>query len=73
MVVPLDFGNDYGNGESVERATLRGECSERLTLDEFRMRLRKTLDFLRENERPNWQTVVAEHQKFLESLERRPQ
>ena len=46
-----------------------GELSERVSLDEFRSRLRRTLDFVRTNERPHWQTVVAEHTKFLDSIE----
>ena len=46
-----------------------GECSERVSRDEFRRRLRGTLDFIRTNERPNWQTVVAEHARFLHSIE----
>ena len=46
-----------------------GELSERVSLDEFRSRLRRTLDFVRTNERPHWQTVVAEHGKFLDSIE----
>jgi hypothetical protein len=43
--------------------------SERVSLDEFRSTLKRTLDFIRTNERPNWQAVVAEHSKFLNSLQ----
>ena len=47
-----------------------GELSERVSLDEFRSRLRRTSsEFVRSNERPHWQTVVAEHTKFLDSIE----
>jgi hypothetical protein len=63
MFVPVDFtmgGRQRGGGE----------LSERVSLDEFRSRLRRTLDFIRTNERPNWQTIVAEHTKFLDSIER---
>jgi hypothetical protein len=69
MAVPIDFMHN-GPGKWVEREVLDwGEDSERLTLDEFRSRLKKTLDFLRDNERPNWQTVVEENEAFLKSIE----
>ena len=64
IIVPVDFGGGLDfrpHGEI-------GECSERVSLDEFRVRLKRTLDFIRTNERPNWQTIVAEHEKFLNSL-----
>jgi len=62
MIIPVDFtmaGRQRGGGE----------LSERVSLTEFRNRLRRTLDFIRTNERPNWQAVVAEHTKFLDSIE----
>jgi hypothetical protein len=64
IVVPVDFvlGPRDRSGP--------GECSERIPLDQFRTRLRRTLDFVRTNERPHWQTIVADHSKFLDSLER---
>jgi hypothetical protein len=46
-----------------------GELSERVSLDEFRSRLKRTIDFIRTNERPNWQTIVAEQTKFLDSID----
>ena len=49
-----------------------GEASERVSFEDFRARLTGTLDFLRTNQRPSWQTVVAEHGKFLQSLDRKP-
>lgn len=63
IVVPVDFaiGGRWPSGQ--------GELSERVSLVEFRSRLRRTLDFVRTNERPHWQTVVAEHAKFFDSLE----
>jgi len=71
MIVPLDFtgqvGSAIGRWDGRE-VPLWGECSERVSLDEFQTRLKKTLDFLRTHERPNWQTVVAEHETFLESI-----
>ena len=48
-----------------------GECSEEVSTPEFERRLQRTLDFIRTNERPNWQTVIAEHEKFLKELEHR--
>jgi len=35
---------------------------------EFTRRLRKTLDFLRANERPHWQETVKEHGRFLQQV-----
>jgi len=63
IVVPVDFkmGGRPPAGD--------GELSERISLKEFQTRLRRTLDFIRTNERPNWKAVVAEHTKFLNSLE----
>ena len=62
MVVPVAF-----EGHS-PTAIYHGECSECLTTTEFRARLQKTLDFLRANNRPHWQTVVAEQTRFLDSI-----
>lgn len=61
IVVPVDFA-DGGRTPSGP-----GESSERISVEEFRNRLKRTLDFVRTNERPHWQSVVAEHTKFLES------
>jgi hypothetical protein len=65
IVIPVDFemGADFRS-----HTGQLGECSERVSLDEFRVRLRRTLDFIRTNQRPNWQVVVAEHEKFLNAL-----
>jgi hypothetical protein len=63
IIVPVDFA------EGMRPRSGPGEESERVSLDEFRSRLRRTLDFIRTNERPNWQTIVAEHTKFLHSIE----
>ena len=62
IIVPVGFGTG-------RRPEGPGELSERVSPDRFRERLRETLDFLRTNSRPHWQTVVAEHERFLESLE----
>jgi hypothetical protein len=66
IIIPVDFnlGVDFR-----PHTNQLGECSERVSADEFRNRLKRTLDFVRTNERPNWQTVVAEHNKFLDSIE----
>ena len=61
MVVPLDFAQ-------FRRVKGGGEMSERVSLEEFRSRLQRTLEYVRTNERPNWQTVVAEHTQFLDSI-----
>ena len=39
-----------------------------LSTDEFTDLIRKTLDFLKENDRPNWETVTKEHTVFLKSI-----
>ncbi|MBL9171435.1 MAG: hypothetical protein JNN07_27125 [Verrucomicrobiales bacterium] len=65
IIVPVDF-------KLLEHRDPRrlppGELSERVPVQEFAQRLRKTLDFLKTNQRPNWRTVVAEHERLLESL-----
>lgn len=63
IIVPLDFtlGDRPQTGP--------GEDSERVSEGEFSRRLKCTVDFVRTNNRPNWQTVVAEHSKFLDSIE----
>jgi hypothetical protein len=43
--------------------------SERVSADEFKARLKKTIDYIRAKQRPNWQTIVAEQTKFLESID----
>jgi hypothetical protein len=63
IIVPVDFAM------GMRPRSDPGEYSERVSLDEFRNRLRRTLDFVRTNECPNWQTVVAENTKFLDSIE----
>lgn len=59
IVVPVDFvmGSRRPSGP--------GELSERVTEEEFRARLRRTIDFVRDQRRPHWETVVAEHERFL--------
>jgi hypothetical protein len=62
ILVPVDFAMS-GRPKSGQ-----GELSERISLEEFRTRLRRTLDFVRTNDRPHWPTVVADHNKFLDFL-----
>lgn len=66
IIIPVDFGMGLDFRPHTGQV---GECSERVSLDEFRIRLRRTLDYVRTNERPNWQTIVAEHTKFLDSFD----
>jgi hypothetical protein len=68
IVVPVDFTMGLHTTRNT-KIIGAGECSETLSPEQFRIRLQSTLDFVRTNNRPNWQTVVAEHSKFLESLE----
>ena len=66
----MDFtGVGFGTRVKREMSDV-GEDAERVSSDELKSRLRKTLDYLQKNNRPNWQTVVAENEKFLESLEK---
>ena len=45
-----------------------GECSDWIDTTEFKIRLQKTLDFLKDNDRPFWTNVVAEHTEFLRTI-----
>ncbi|MFO1487685.1 MAG: hypothetical protein U1F65_04325 [Verrucomicrobiota bacterium] len=63
IVVPIDFKTGMRPDAGP------GELSERISAEEFTARLKRTLDFIRTNRRPNWETVLAEHSKFLESME----
>lgn len=47
-----------------------GEFSERVSFDEFRKRLRKTLDYIKTKQRPNWETIVKQHTDFLDRTEK---
>lgn len=44
------------------------EGGELVTTAEFKRRMQTTLAFLKENQRPNWQAVVAEQTAFLNSI-----
>lgn len=65
IIIPVDFGTGLDFRPHDGQI---GECSERVSLTEFRSRLRQTLDFIRTNKRPYWQTVVADETKFLDSI-----
>jgi len=67
ILVPVDFCI-YGNGGS-RKLSGGGECSERVSTDEFKQRLADTIDFIRTQKRPNWETIVAEQTKFLNSID----
>lgn len=56
MVIGPDFGYDLPEGGRLEETSV------------FKTRLQRTLDFLKENERPHWETVVKEHTEFLNSI-----
>ncbi len=45
------------------------EDGRRLPPNEFRARLQRTLDFLKEEDRPHWQEVLQEHTAILESTD----
>lgn len=64
IVVPVDFADGYSRPRMGG-----GEMSERLTPNQFKQRLSETIEFIRTNARPHWQQIVAEHAKFLESIE----
>jgi hypothetical protein len=64
IVVPVDFAQD-----SSRPRLGGGEMSERLTTEQFKQRLGETIEFIRTNARPHWQEIVAEHTRFLESIE----
>jgi len=69
VLIPLDFAG-LGFGKRVDRdIPMWGEQCEMVSLPELCDRVKKTLNFLREHERPNWQTVVEEHEKFLNQME----
>jgi hypothetical protein len=63
ILIPVDFA------QGMRPRSGPGEESERVSFDDFRNRLRRTIDFVRTNERPNWQTIVAEQTKFLNSID----
>jgi hypothetical protein len=63
LVVPVDM-KFYGSRSDAGP----GELSERVSVTEFKRRLQATLDFLKDEQRPNWQTVVKQHSDFLSSV-----
>lgn len=67
IVCPLDLM--VLDGLSSREYIRQGEKSETLTNEQFRERLQKTLDFLKANQRPNWEVVVQEHQVTLNLLQ----
>src|SRR5262249_19310414 len=63
IIVPVDFTLA---GRPEARA---GELNERVSAKELKRRIKQTLEFIRANERPHWQAIVAEHTKFVESID----
>jgi hypothetical protein len=62
IVVPPDFcTGDFPRKH-------RGEQSDSVITAELKARLQRTLDFLKSNQRTNWQQVVKEHTAFLDRL-----
>lgn len=57
-----DHGESYGSEWS--------ELGEAITTAEFTNRLTATLEYLRENRRPNWEAATDEHARFLHSIGR---
>jgi hypothetical protein len=51
-----------------QRTSTYPEGGELLETPEFEKRLRATLEFLKTNQRTNWQTVTEEQMAFLESV-----
>lgn len=45
-----------------------GEVCEAISMPEFRDRLRATLNYLKRNERPGWQTAEQEHMRFVSTI-----
>jgi hypothetical protein len=64
ILVPVDM-KFYGIRDRDKLSP--GEFSERVPFDEFRMRLEKTLKYLEDEKRPNWETAVKEHSEFLKT------
>jgi hypothetical protein len=73
ILVPFDFvgaGSSHSAKHVRRQVADESECAERVSLDELKSRLRKTFDYLQKNNRPHWQTVVAENEAFLSSNEK---
>jgi len=71
VLVPLDFAEPGNpNGTRFDRKIPHGgESYERVSSEELRSRLLKTLKYLEDNNRPHWQTVVAENEALLKTAE----
>jgi hypothetical protein len=46
-----------------------GELCEAISMAEFKDRLRATLDYLKQKERPGWQAAEQEHMRFMRSIQ----
>ena len=63
IIIPVDFATGMRPRSEKDR-----DYSERVSFDEFRRRLRQTLEYIRTNDRPNCQTIVTGETHFLDSL-----
>ena len=45
-----------------------GECNDWIDTPEFKSRLKRTIEFLKENKRPYWQNIVREQQAKLDLI-----
>jgi hypothetical protein len=60
------FGPDFWTVSEISESLPEG--GELVDTTEFTRRLQKTFQFLRDNDRPHCEAVIAEHSRFLESL-----
>lgn len=63
ILIPVDFR------QSDREMSGPGEKSEWVSTAEFKQRLRATIDYVRQKKRPNWQTIVVEQTRFLDSID----
>ena len=56
-------------GMDVPPGRAGGELCEAISTTEFKKRLRATLDYLKQNERPGWQAAEQEHMRFISSIQ----
>jgi hypothetical protein len=74
ILIPFDF---TGVMESSIASRVKrempdvGEDAERVSREELNSRLQRTLKYLQDNNRPNWEIVAAENKEFLNSNEKK--
>jgi|ERR1019366_1062203 hypothetical protein len=52
-----------------DSARAGGELCEAISSAEFKDRLRATIDYLKQNKRPNWEAAEQEHMRFISSIQ----